>query len=102
MAHSDSFIVQKKKIQKSLTYSILDGAFWSAMVGFGESFFAAFAAFFKASNFQMGLIGSLPQSMGSLSQLLSNRFQRLFLSRQSFILAGVFLQAMMYIPIALV
>ncbi|HLC98962.1 MAG TPA: MFS transporter, partial [Candidatus Nanoarchaeia archaeon] len=61
------------KIRKSLKYSIMDGAFYSAMVGFGESFFSAFAIFLKASNLQIGLLGSLPIALGSVSQLYSNR-----------------------------
>ena len=32
-----------EKIRKSLKYSILDGAFSASMIGFGESFFTAYA-----------------------------------------------------------
>ena len=71
----------EKKIKKSLLYSVFDGSFHSAMVGFGESFFSAFAVFLKASTTQIGLLGSLPQTLGSLSQLLSSYFIRLFKSR---------------------
>ena len=92
----------EKKIKKSLLYSVFDGSFHSAMVGFGESFFSAFAVFLKASTTQIGLLGSLPQTLGSLSQLLSSYFIRLFKSRKNFLCTAVLLQALLYIPIALV
>ncbi|MFH1915639.1 MAG: MFS transporter [Nanoarchaeota archaeon] len=91
---------QKKK--KSLFYSILDGTFYSAMVGFGESFFSAFAVFLKATNFQLGLLGSVPQFLGSISQLLSEKFIHLFSSRKRFVALAAILEAVIYIPIALV
>lgn len=47
------------KIKKSLKCSILDGTFYSIMIGSGESFFFAFAVFLKANNIQLGLLGSL-------------------------------------------
>src|SRR3989338_6158941 len=90
------------KIKKSLTYSILDGAFYSIMVGFGESFFSAFAVFLKANNLQLGLLGSLPQALGSLSQFFSNRLIKLFNSRKNFVCISALLEGLMYIPIALV
>ncbi|PIN87219.1 hypothetical protein COV19_00770 [Candidatus Woesearchaeota archaeon CG10_big_fil_rev_8_21_14_0_10_44_13] len=93
---------RKEKIKKSLKYSILDGSFYAAMVGFGESFFSAFAVFLKATNTQLGLLGTLPQTLGSLSQLFSNRLIRFFSSRKRFVLAGVLLEALVFIPIALV
>jgi MFS family permease len=93
---------KEDKVKKSLKYSIVDGAFYSSMVGFGESFFSAFAVFLKATNFQLGILGSLPQTVGSISQLFSNRLIRYFNSRKRFVCASVFLEALMYIPIALV
>ena len=94
--------VEEDKRAKSLRYSILDGTFSSMMVGFGESFFSAFAVFLKASNIQLGLLGSLPQALGSLLQLLSNKLIKLFNSRKRLICISVLLEALMYIPIALV
>ncbi|MBN2422535.1 MFS transporter [Candidatus Woesearchaeota archaeon] len=93
---------EKDKIRKSLGYSILDGAFYSAMVGFGESFFSVFAVFLRASITQIGLLGSLPQALGSVSQLFSNKLIALFKSRKNMILIFAFFQALMYIPVMLV
>jgi len=93
---------KKEAVKRSLKYSILDGAFYSSMVGFGESFFSAFAVFLKASNLQLGLLGSLPQALGSLTQLWTNKMLELFKSRKRLIIFSVFLQALMYIPVMLV
>jgi len=93
---------EKEKIKKSLRYSILDGTFFSMMVGFGESFFQAFGVFLKANNIQLGLLVSLPQAAGSLSQLLSNKLIKIFNSRKRFVCIFALLEALMYIPIALV
>lgn len=92
----------ENKIKRSLRYSTMDASFWAAMVGFGESFFSAFAVFLKASNFQLGLLGSLPQALGSVFQLFSDRLLKFFNSRKKFVSIFVLLQALMYLPIALV
>ena len=73
------------RIKKSLRYSVIDGTFAAAMIGFGESFFAVFAVFLKANNIQLGLLSSLPLLFGSLSQLLSNRLIKLFRSRKTLV-----------------
>lgn len=93
---------EEEKRKRSLRFSIWDGSFASAMSGFGESFFSAFAVFLKASNSQISLLGSLPQMFGSWAQLLSVDLVRAFKSRKRFICTFAFLQALMYIPIALV
>ena len=92
----------QEKVKKSLKYSIIDGAFYSSMVGFGESFFTAFAVFLKASNLQIGILGSLPQTLGSFLQLFSNQLIKLFGSRKRLILTCAMLQTLIHIPIALV
>ena len=93
-------ILLERNINQTLKSSIKDGIFSSTMVGFGESFFSAFAVFLKANNIQLGLLGSLPQTLGSLSQLLSNKIIDYFKSRKKVVCIGAFLQALMYIPIA--
>ncbi|MEW6600904.1 MAG: MFS transporter [Nitrospirota bacterium] len=97
MAHADD-----NRIKKSLRYSVLDGAFAASMIGFGESFFAAFAVFMKANNIHIGLLSSLPLLLGSLSQLFSNRLIKRLKSRKLLVTASAFLQGIMYIPVALV
>ena len=62
----------RERVRKSLRYSVADGSFYSSMVGFGESFIQAFAVFLKATNFQLSLLGSLPQTLGCISQFFSS------------------------------
>lgn len=90
------------RVNRSLVYSVLDGAFATSMVGFGESFFSVFAVFLKATNIQLGLLSSLPQALGSLFQLFSNKLIKLFGSRKNLVCTFALLQGLMYIPVALV
>ena len=69
---------KEDKVKKSLKYSVLDGTFNSIKIGFGESFFQAFAIFLKANSLQIGILGSLPQALGSLFQLFSHKLLKLF------------------------
>jgi MFS family permease len=89
----------RKKVKASLRYSVLDGTFFSAMVGFAESYFSALAVYFKATSIELSLIVTLPQLLGALSQILSNKFISLFQSRKKFVCVGVFLQAFILLPI---
>jgi MFS family permease len=91
-----------EKVKKSLRYSILDGAFWSMMVGFGEWFFAPFAIFLNATNTQIGILGSLPQALGAISQLFSNKLIRIFNSRKKVVCLGVLIESFVFIPATLV
>lgn len=90
------------RVRKSLRYSVAEGAFAAAMVGFGESFFIAYALLLKATNLQVGLLEALPQALGSLFQFFSSALIRAFKSRKRFVMSGALLQALMYVPIALV
>ncbi|QJR23195.1 hypothetical protein BREVNS_2445 [Brevinematales bacterium NS] len=94
-----SSLSRKQKLSASLRASIIDGCFYTMMVGFGESFFGAYVVALKASHFVIGLVGSLPQAMGSLAQLLSIQMVRLFRSRKKMVTTLVFIQAFLYFPI---
>jgi MFS family permease len=89
------------RVRKSLRYSVFDGAFAASMIGFGESFFVAYALFLKATIFQVGLLSSLPQALGSLLQFFSNGLIRLAGSRKRLVVIGALLQGLMYAPVAL-
>ncbi len=92
----------EEKIKKSLRYSIIEGAGWSCMLGFGEAFFSVFAVFLGASNFQLSILASLPSCIGSLSQSLSYKLLNLIRSRKKFVVTSVIFQALMFIPICFV
>jgi MFS family permease len=90
------------RTRMSLRYSVVDGAFSAAMIGFGESFFVAYGLFLKATTLQVGLLSALPQALGSLLQFFSSRLIHDFGSRKRLVVWAAFLQGMMYLPVALV
>ena len=90
------------RIRMSLRYSLFDGAFSAAMIGFGESFFVAYGLFMKATTFQVGLLSSLPQAAGSLLQVFSNWLIRGLASRKRLVVSASLLQGLMYVPVALI
>ncbi|MFH2021339.1 MAG: MFS transporter [archaeon] len=91
----------KQKVKKSLLFSIVDGTFYSSMIGFGESFLQAFAVLLKATSFQLGLLAALPTFFSSLFQLGASKFIKIFGSRKKLVVTCAFLEGFMYIPIAL-
>ncbi len=90
------------RIRKSLRYSITEGALAASMVGFGESFFVAYALLLKATTVQVGILSALPQALGALLQFFSNALIRAFGSRKKLVMSGSLLQALMYVPVALI
>ncbi len=62
------------------------------MVGLAELYLPPFAIFLGASDLSLGLIVTLPQLAGSISQLTTVRLQDRFHSRKKFILRAVLLQ----------
>jgi MFS family permease len=92
---------REDRIKKSLKYSVIDGSFYTAMVGFGESFFSAFAVFLKATNFQIGLLSSLPQALSAFLQIFSNKLISMFKSRKMLVCTAALIQSLMYILVAL-
>ncbi len=92
----------EEKTRQSLRYSIWDGAFYSIQTGLASSFFVPFAILLKANNIHLGILGTLPQVLGSLVQLFSHHLLGLFRSRKRFICIGALLQGVMLIPIAFV
>lgn len=72
------------------------------MIGFGESFFVAYALFLKATTLQVGLLSALPQALGSLFQFFSNVLIRAFGSRKRLVVTASLLQGLMYLPILLI
>lgn len=89
------------QIQKSLRYSIIDGVFFTIMLGSGERFFVPFALMLGASYFDVGLVVALPLLFGSLSQLFSTHLIEKINSRKKVVAGGVFFQALMFAPMIL-
>ncbi len=86
--------------QKSLEYSIKDGAAFSIMTGFGEQYFTPLAIELGASNMEIGLLASLPPFIASLPQLFTSRVTAQLKSRRKLILVAVLLQVLTWFPLA--
>ena len=87
---------------KSLEYSIKDGAAFSIMTGFGEQYLSPLAIELGATNTEIGLLASVPSFVASLSQLYTSNLVKYFKSRRKTITFFVLLQALTWIPLALV
>jgi MFS family permease len=90
--------VSPPSIRRTLTLSIFDGVFYSAMVGAGETYFGPYAIALGASNLVLGLLVAFPQLVGSLSQLVSERLLVHFGSRRRLVVGAVGLQALSFLP----
>lgn len=70
------------------------------MVGFGETYFPAFALLLGATSFQAGLLTTLPLLAGALFQLVTPYGAGL-LGNKRWVVISAFLQALTFVPIAL-
>ena len=79
----------QEEIKKSLRYSLWDGASWSLTVGFAELYFSPFAIFLGAADVILGLLSTLPQLAGAISQLVTPVLVKKIGSRKRVVLSGV-------------
>lgn len=90
------------KINKSLRFSFLDGAFASGMTGFTAEYFTPFLLLLGATAKHVGMLSALPNLFSSLVQLKSADFTERLKSRKKIINIFVFLQAIMLLPMAII
>ncbi len=88
-------------VNKSLRFSIFDGASYNAMLGLTQDFIAPFALALKASTAQIGLLASLPNLALALSQLGSPFISEKLRSRKSLLVPLVIAQAVLWMPMLL-
>jgi MFS family permease len=93
--------MEKNKIKRSLKCSFIDGSFFSVMFGFGDSYFNPYAILLKASNFQIGLLSSLPGLLSSLVQIRTPDWTEK-VGRSRIIYWGVLAQVLLWLPIILI
>lgn len=86
---------------RSLRHSVHDGVAYSVMTGAGETYFAAFALFLKATTAQIGILSALPPLIGSFAQLVSAWLGHVIGNRRKIILTATMLQALSWIPLLL-
>ena len=87
------------KLEKNLEYSVKDGAAHSVMMGAGEKYLSPYAIVLGATNIQIGLLTSIPQLLGSISQLFSTKIAETIGSRKKMILIFALIQSLVWIPI---
>ncbi len=91
---------EEKLKEETKKLSIREGIAASVMDGAGVSYISPYALAIGANNTQIGFLASIPALLGNLSQLFSARAIEKY-SRKRIIVTGVFLQALMWIPIIL-
>jgi len=90
---------KEPQVDNALRHSIKDGVAYSVMAGAGETYFSAFALFFKATTSQIGLLASMPPLISSISQLFSAWLSHKTHNRKRVILTGASLQAFIWFPL---
>ncbi|MBN8548151.1 MAG: MFS transporter [Deltaproteobacteria bacterium] len=97
--------IEEGKIHKRLTPSLRaangDGMAWACMVGAGETYLNIFGIFLKATSVQLGLLATLPQFLGAISQMVGVWAMSFFASRRHIITRFVTLNAFVWVPVAL-
>lgn len=87
-------------VDRALRHSVRDGMAFSVQTGAGETYFAAFALFLRATAPQIALISTLPPLLGSLAQIFSAWLGG-YTGRKRLVIAGCTLQVLLWPPIIL-
>ncbi|MCS7250707.1 MAG: MFS transporter, partial [candidate division WOR-3 bacterium] len=93
-------MVNNDEREKSLKFSLLDGIFASINLGFTQSYITPFALLLKATNFQIGILNSLPQFISSFFQIPSADIVEKLKSRVKIIANSVYLQGISWLLIS--
>ena len=88
--------------EKTKKYSIIDGAAYSVMFGFGEQYVVPFAIRLGATNSQIGILSSVPSFIGSLFQILGAKLTDQWRSRKKIVTFFVFFQALTLLPLFII
>src|SRR4030042_5141750 len=83
--------------EKTKKLSVREGVAGGVMDGAGSRYITPYALALGANNTQISLLTSVPSLLGNLLQLLTSKAIEKF-SRKKIIAAGVFLQALMWLP----
>ncbi|WP_182870744.1 MFS transporter [Rhodopirellula sp. JC639] len=98
-AQLENGIVQGRRLRGDLSASMIDGAAFGGMVGFGETYIAAFALAVGLGEMSAGMVSSLPLIAGGLMQLTSPTAIRVLKSHKRWVVLCAFLQASTFIPL---
>ncbi len=93
-------MINQKERERSLKFSLLDGIFASINAGFTQSYITPFALLLKATNFQIGILNSLPQFISSFFQIPSADIVEKLKSRVKIIANSVYFQGLFWLLIS--
>lgn len=85
--------------KRNLNRSLGDAACFGGMVGFGETYFAAFALAVGIGEAHAGIIASVPVMIGGIAQLLTPRLVDRFGGLKRWIVFGASVQAASFLPL---
>ena len=88
--------------ESSLRVSLIEGIWACIMFGLTGNYITPFALFIGATNFQIGLLNSIPQLFSSFIQLIADEITKLIKSRVKTISYFVFLHGISWIIISLI
>ena len=90
---------QSLRLRGDLRASILDGAAFGGMVGFGETYFPAFALAVGLGEMAAGMVSSVPLVAGGLMQLASPLAVKLLRSHRRWVVICAVIQALSFVPL---
>ena len=90
-----------RTIERSLRASVLDGACWAVMFGAGESYTRRWAIHWNADELTLALLGAVPLFLAGFAQVLSANLQEVYPHRKRLFLPVALVQALTWIPMAL-
>jgi MFS family permease len=93
---------REKEPEASLKKSIIEGSAFSIMDAFTANFISPFALALQAGNTFISVIATLPALIAAFGQLLVTVLLRLYSRRKFWIVLSAVLQALTWIPIALI
>src|SRR5262245_30179738 len=89
------------ELRANLCRGSIDGAFFSVMVGSGETYLAAFVLALNMGEVTAGLITSIPMLAGAVVQLISPMMVRRLRSHRIWVIACAAIQAAAFIPLVI-
>ncbi len=90
---------ETKQLENNLKSILNESRAASISQNIAEKFLVAFALILKASSFSVGVLSTLPQLLGALTQLLSVKILHKFSSRKKLIVRLMFIQSLTWLPL---
>lgn len=94
--------LDNNRVNESLKFSLRDGIFASAMVGFTQEYFTPFLILLGGTARHVGMLNAFPNLFASLIQLKSADISERLKSRKRVLDIFVLLHALMLLPIAII